>query len=73
MRRGRPCIPVKKDTLIGVRVTPDLADAMFLIAHRERTEVSSITRALWAEYLRQHGHTFNEKSENREHDALSVA
>lgn len=55
MKRGRPSVSVKKDTLIGVRVTPDLADELFLLAHRERTEVSTITRALWIDWLRKRG------------------
>lgn len=65
MKRGRPTIAVKKDTVIGVRVTPTLADAVFVTAQRQRSDVSTITRDLWRKWL-------NEKSVKTETTALST-
>lgn len=48
VKRGRkPLAGEKKDVLIGVRVPPTMADALFAIASRHRTDVSGITRAYW--------------------------
>lgn len=51
-KRGRkPLAGEKKDVLIGVRVPPTMANALFAIASRHRTEVSALTRNYWTRLI----------------------
>lgn len=67
-KRGRPTVAVKLETRVSVRVPPDLADAMFLLAHRRRTDVSTLTRRYWVRLVEL---SSDEKYACREPEAVS--
>ena len=62
---GRPRKYASKMTVtIGVRVPPDMADAMYLLAHRISFDVSAETRAFWQRVLAKHTDVLSENCES---------
>jgi hypothetical protein len=53
VRRGRPALghDAGASPRVQVRVDPDMAEALQVLAHKERRSVSEITRSALREYL----------------------
>lgn len=69
-RPGRPRkFAGKMQPTIGVRAPEALADAIFVIAHRNGTDVSAMTRAFWMRVVKREGISLSENGQPLENDA----
>lgn len=70
-KRGRPrTFPGKMDAQAGIRAPEALIDAIYVVAQRNNTDVSTITRAFWLRVVRREGLSFSENRQPVEDDAL---